>query len=722
MNNSIDLCQQKFKLMPLVAAVAVSASVTIEAAIMEEVVITAQKREQNLQDVGVSVSAFSGNQMEQLGWTESIDVAGQTPGLIATNNSGDANVTLFSIRGINQGDYTENQEAPVAVYIDEVYVSSPGTSSFPTYDLERIEVLRGPQGTLYGRNATGGLIHFVSKKPTEEFEATVDLTLASYNQRKIVFAVGGSLTDSVQGRLALYKNDHDGYVENRIGPDLREDDTFSFRSQLNFDVNDSQSLLLNVRGVKIDKAKGGVYEFRASQIEADGIGRFCDGCGYVLDYNNDGIFDNDDGDGEPHEGAFNDIGFVDRESYGFTAKYSAEFEHFNLTSVTDYTTSDKVYFEEDDSTSVDYYEYSSGAEIEQFTQELRLDGETDSMRWITGAFYMDISNTFFGSFPSPINQYFARYDAQQETKTWSVFGQIEYDLTENLAVTAGARWNKDKKTMDYQFTQCDDNDLAFDGFCPQNGVTTDPVAAAADPAGLFGYVVDGVPRHFSRSDGDYSGKIQLDWRAVEDTLVYASVSRGLKGGGFNASLDGFLTDDQVPFDSEILTAYEVGSKSSFLEGALRVNASAFFYDYNDYQAFFFQGATNFVKNSEAEMYGAELEVVASPADGLEILVGLSSIDATVFDVEIFTPDGGSRIEDQQVILAPEFSANALIRQEWELSSGFIQRSCLLPIILINILIPLTTKQPAVNPIPWLMHVLATRPRVKNGRSACLQKT
>jgi iron complex outermembrane recepter protein len=638
---------------------------------LEEITVTVQKREQDLQDVGVSVSAFTGRQIEALGWSDSLDVAAQTPGLVATNNSGDANVTLFSIRGINQGDYTENQEAPIAIYIDEVYLSSPGISGFPIYDIARIEVLRGPQGTLYGRNATGGLVHYIGRKPSDTWEASLDLTLASYDQRKVVATLNGPLSDNTQGRLSLYKNQHAGYVKNRIGPDLREDDTDSFRAQLNWDINNNHSLLFNTRGVAVNRAKGGVYEYRASQIEADGIARFCDGCGYVLDFDNDGNFDNDDGDNEPLAGEFNDIGFVDRTYKAGTIKYTGDFDHFQLTSITDFTTSDKRYFEEDDSTKVDYYEYSAGADIDQFSQELRVSAGDENIQWIAGAFYMDIGNTFYGSFPSPINQYFARFDAHQDTRTWSVFGQLEHNVTESLSYTLGARWTHDDKDMRYQFTQCDDNDMAFDGFCPQNGVTTDPNAAAADPAGLFGFVVDGVPRNYARQDGDYSGKIQLDWRPDVEHLHYVSVNRGLKGGGFNASLDGFLTDDQVPFDSEILTAYELGSKNGFFDGRLKANASLFYYDYDNYQAFFFQGTTNFVKNASAQMQGMEIEFIATPTAQWKFLLGASLLDATVYDVEIFLPAGGSRIDDQQVILAPELSVNGLVRREWQLANGIV---------------------------------------------------
>ena len=161
-----------FRIALLSSALLTGMSQAQEGVFYEVISVTAQKRTQNLQDVGVSVSAFSEEQIDALGWDNSLDVAAQTPGLVATSNTGDTgNIALFSIRGVSQLDFAEGQEAPIAVYQDEAYLSSPGASGTPAFDIQRIEVLRGPQGTLYGRNATGGLVHFISNKPTDDFEA-----------------------------------------------------------------------------------------------------------------------------------------------------------------------------------------------------------------------------------------------------------------------------------------------------------------------------------------------------------------------------------------------------------------------------------------------------------------------------------------------------------------------------------------------------------------------
>lgn len=223
----------------------------------------------------------------------------QIPGLTVTQNSGDSNISIFSVRGINQG-------------------------------------------TLYGRNATGGLVHFISKRPTEEFDASLDITLGQYKQRKIIAAVGGALSDTVQGRFSFYTSQHDGCIKNSNGPDAREDDTTSFRAQLNFDLDDSNSLLGSFYGNKVDRPLGGVYHSEASELDANGFGIFCDGCGTFIDTNGDNIFEDNDGDGEVLAGSYDKLGMVFKETFGLTLNYVYENDNFTFTSVTNGTPSRKI--------------------------------------------------------------------------------------------------------------------------------------------------------------------------------------------------------------------------------------------------------------------------------------------------------------------------------------------------------------------------------------------
>ena len=673
MSNSINFCWKKHKLLPFVAAVSVSLSGVADAKLLtEKIVVTAQKRVQNLQEVGVSVTAFNDEQLKALGWDNSMDVAAQTPGLVATSNTGDtSNIALFSIRGVNQGDFAEGQEAPIAIYNDEVYLSSPGASGAPSFDLARIEVLRGPQGTLYGRNATGGLVHFISNKPTEYFESAIDMTVAQYGQLSITGFVSGALSDSIQGRLAVYDNKDDGYVSNAVGPDYRSDDTTSVRAMVNFDMSDETSLLMIGRFTDID-TRGGVYNNRATKSTANGP-IFCQSgdtdCGAGIRYDANGnleefqgffdadksastsgsLFDPrngqlDDGIGGVHDGAFDFDGGVDRGSSSLTAILNTEFNNgIYLTSVTDFTTSDKEYREDDDSSALDLVTYVSTADVEQLSQELRIDGDTDKLRWTGGVYFLNIKNEFSGAFQFPSDGYLPKYVADSQTDTVSIFGQVDVDLSESLLLTAGLRWTQDDKELSYQLTG-------------QGAVFAD----GSD------FLYTGDVYDFTRTDAEFSGKLQLDWQASDDQLFYVGYNRGTKGGGFNTPSDGFTLASEVGFEPEVLTSYEVGSKTSFADGNGRFNTSVFYYDYDNYQGFFFSGTTSLLINSKASFVGGEAELTYATDNGWDFLLGLSILDTKVNGA---SNDGATIIKDQKALLAPEVTANLLIRKEWELDGA-----------------------------------------------------
>ena len=669
MDSSKKASKKKYSMRPLAAAMLIATAGAANAAVfeLEEVIVTAQKRAQSLQDVGVSVSAFTGDQMNALGWKNSLDVAGQTPGLVATSNTGDsANIALFSIRGVNQGDFAEGQEAPVAIYMDEAYLSSPGSSGAPAFDIERIEILRGPQGTLYGRNATGGLVHYISEKPSDEFSASVDLTAGDYGQIGVTTVLNGGLSDSVQGRLAVYHNENDGYVKNAIGKDMRNDDTQSVRAMLNFDIDSETSLLLIGRHTQID-TRGGVYHNRATKSTANGP-VFCQSgdtdCGTGLNlvngvpvpgaqnfFGNGSLFDPangqlDDGIGDELEGAYDFNSGVTRDSTGITAIFNKTFDNgINLTSVTDWTSSDKSYREDDDSSQYNLVTYVSEAEVEQVSQEIRIDGENGRLHWVTGVYFLSIENDFSGAFQFPSDAYDPTFFAGSETDTVSAFGQFDYRINDNLLFTAGLRWTQDDKSLTYRLTG--------DGAAFDDG---------------SGFLYTGDTYRFDRSDDEISGKLQIDWEPTEDQLFYASYNRGTKGGGFNTPSDGFAlgTSEAIGFDPEILTSYELGSKTTFADGRARINASVFYYDYDNYQGFFFSGTTSQLINSEAEFYGGEVELMYSTENGWDIIAGLALLET---EVNGASNDGLNTIVDQNALLAPDITFNLMVRKEWSVGTG-----------------------------------------------------
>lgn len=620
-----------------------------EAPVLEELVVTAQKREENLQDVSVSITAFGGNSIRDFGWSNSEDVAAQTPGLIGTSFSGDSSITVYSLRGVGQNDFADHQEAPTAMYVDGVYVGYTGAAGVQMFDVDRVEVLRGPQGTLFGRNATGGLVHLISKQPTEEFEAYADVTVGSFNQVRLEGAVGGAVSDSLLARLSILSDDADGYFRNTLGRDTRERDFTSARLQLDFKPSDNAEVDITLWSNETDKAAGGTYDFRTSFV--------------TLGDSPTDFAGTPDESPEPNEGAVAILGFIDKEAYGGDLTVSVDFENFTLTSITGYGDYEKSYQEsEGTSTPTSSFFYRSSQDSTQFSQEIRLNGDTDSMRWQTGLYYLNLDGDFIGNEDFPSFGGAAINDYTVETESWSVFAQVEYDFTDDLTLIAGLRWVTDEKDLRLDPT-CEpsvlipENTALLPGF-PLNDCS---VFTSGDPAAPI-IAELGRTINQTRDDDEIAANIRLNYKVSEEVLLYAGYSRGVKGGGFTVPVDGFLTESELSYDPEILHSYEVGVKSTLLDGRLRLNASAFYYDYTDYQAFIFVGLTSQVLNRDAEIKGGEIELTAIPSDGWEVQLGLSLLDATVSDIPGFAGD-------QDMIAAPDVTANFMVKRAWETDLG-----------------------------------------------------
>ena len=241
-----------FKSKPLAVAVAVAiplsfAAAELSAAMLEEVIVTAQKREQSVQDVGIAITAYTGDQLDQLGFTNAQQITSMAPGVQTIQPNGEANYAV-AIRGVVANDFATNVESPVALYIDEVYISQMSGAGFMLYDMDRVEILRGPQGTLFGRNATGGLAHYITTKPSEEFGGYVKGTVGDYDEYKIEGAVGGG-NDVVSVRVSGTYNDADGYINNYYGnsDELNNADDQSYRVQLLYTPTQDLEILLNYR-------------------------------------------------------------------------------------------------------------------------------------------------------------------------------------------------------------------------------------------------------------------------------------------------------------------------------------------------------------------------------------------------------------------------------------------------------------------------------------------
>ena len=587
----------------------------MDSLLIEEIVITAQKKQENIQDVGIAITALTGKQMKALGISSSLDIVAHTPGLEATGAGGGVGATSFAIRGVAQNDFSSPQESPVAIYIDQSYIATPAMSSFSLFDVERVEVLKGPQGTLFGRNATGGLVHFISKKPSQEKESFLDITLANEGRKHIEYATGGGFSDTVSGRLSLASNKSSGLLKNDIGPDLMAEDNFSLRGQLLFEHNENSSTLLKIEKGDEDSNRGGY----AMQIGYDGNygGAPTDFFGYTP---SDDVWKTSQDFESYYKADLSNINIVHQRSFS-----DIEFEYiFNSQN------SDVEYGEDADVSPLSVYNYESFTDVDQTSHEVRWSWSGDNSRTVVGVYNLDIDLKNMTSQHGTVyftEGYFYNLYANQETSTTALFLQRESDLNDNLSLVTGIRFNSDDKDFDW----------------------TDPDS--------------GLAYKDSFSDDDVAWKVQLEKRSNENLLIYGGISKGIKSGGFNAPLappEDFAT---MSYDGESLIAYEAGFKLDRPNS--RINGSIFIYDYEDYQAMQFDAFVPLIFNAGAEVSGFELDITLNPSDGVDLVLGMSYLDAEIIDLPADTYPGGV----SKSVVSPELAINAIARKSWIRKSG-----------------------------------------------------
>ncbi len=632
--------------------------------VLEEIVVTAQKREQSLQDVGISVTAFSGEQLAGLGLNNSNELVYFTPGLTLQNVGGEGNITSLSLRGIGQGDFNDHQESPVAIYNDEVYNAYMGATNTVLFDLERVEILRGPQGTLFGRNATGGLIHYISQKPTEEVEGYGDLSIAEHSHVRFEGAVGGGITDTVFARVSGFVNKHDEYVDNLAGPDGNEADTWAIRGQLDFQPTDKLSVLLKAEYYETDishwhyetvpaftdPTDGFAKRVPANQNMWAGIfGSSCNGC--------DAFGFNEAADGDPETVNMDAVehavaargespGGLKRDGILGSVTINWEWDNgMTFTSITGYSEHNKFFNQDSDGNPFPLVTFGTDTNAQQFSQELRLAGETDKMRWVTGFYYFEYDSDIVldVGFFAP-SAFFT--DQEVFTKNWSIFGQVEYDFAPDWTVIAGLRYLDEEKEMD------------------ASGSIAGFIAGLAIPR-LAGSFNTELSPYAKVEEDDIAGKFQLNWRINDNTLLYAGVSRGVKAGGFNGvfGLPGAFWN--IPYKREKPITYEAGFKTTLLDGRARWNTSFYYYDYQAFQAFAYLALSQQVFNTQAEVYGFDTGLRVTPVDGLDLMLGLNVMDAEAENVG----NSGGYVANRDLPNSPTVQLNGVARYSWPAWNG-----------------------------------------------------
>lgn len=562
-----------------------------------DIVVTAQRRSESLQRVPLAITAVTSSELARGGIRDLQGIAAVVPNLNLGQQLGVAKVAL---RGIGLENLSPGAEGSIAFHVDGVFASRSITALSSFYDVEQVEVLRGPQGTLYGRNATGGSINIATREPTKELSGYVTGTVGNYGRYGTEGAIGGALiSDVLLARVAFQTDDRDGFGKNTVtGRDIDNLRTRSVRGKLLFKPVDRLSFELT-GDYHRERDRGGGYHYLGSAgFTAPGVPLTPIGLqlGGTSPDNRRDI----SSDADPRNRV---------EFWGVSGKLTYDLggdtELRSLTAFrrTDYTTTTDL-----DATSVRLASPTQSEHDKQFSQELQLSGRSSQLNWLLGLFYFNENDR--GSLAIPLNNLLVGFPppgefvqgffsgGRIETDAWALFGQASYRVVDKLRITLGGRYSSEKKS--------DFDRSAFDVFTPYN--PTLPYA--------------GATLNQDASFHSFTPRIALDYQWTPDVLLYASWSRGFKSGTYNL---GSLRPAVQP---EKVSAFEGGIKSTWLDRRLRLNLAGFYYDYKDLQVGKVVGQTLRLENAAtATIYGVEAELQASLSSRLNLNANASWLHA-----------------------------------------------------------------------------------------------
>ncbi|KMS58642.1 TonB-dependent receptor [Sphingobium cupriresistens] len=606
------------------------------------IVVTAQKRAQNVQDVGITINAFSAETLVNAGITDATQLTQLTPALNLSGSYG-GQVLSFAIRGVTQQDFSAQAEGPVAVYLDDGYMALNNSAGVGLFDLDHVEVLKGPQGTLFGRNATGGLVNIITRKPGDVADGYAMLSYGSYNDVRGEAAFGGPISDGIAFRVAGAVSSNGAYIKNLspTGGDLGGGHGYALRGHLNFKLTPDAALLLSGYASKSYTSWAPYYVFASTSI-VDGNG---------VEQNTVEV-PGPTGVGSPTTagGGRKVISNYAQDSggsnalKGATAKLTVDFGP-ELTLQTDYKDAETRFLIDADGAS-SLFNGDTRSRVRNFSQEARLFGKNQGWRWYAGAYYLHIdAQVDPNRSPFPASGGLVDDFNKLVTDSYSAFGQVEVDLDPRLTFVAGARITREIKDFEYRAEYYSTDLSAL------------PIADLG-PAR--------TPYSGHRADWLYNGKVQLEFRPRPGVLVYAGWSRGSKAGNFTSPYAGSTTfpDSALSYKPETLNSYELGGKADLLDRVVELNGAAFFYDYKNYQSFQFIGLSSLVINRPAKTYGGEATISIRPVDGLTVMGGGSYTHNKIDDVPV-----GGVIKDRVAPFTSKWQALASVAYNWPALGG-----------------------------------------------------
>lgn len=670
-HSNIQLLGQS--LLALSAATSASAMAQRESIVLEEVVVTAEHRESTLQETEISMSAFDAKAITERGISNSLDLGQSAPNVNVQPYVGGKTGVSFNIRGIGNAETLISFDPAVSVYLDGVLIAKNTGALLDVLELERIEILRGPQGTLYGRNTMGGAVNFITLKPVDEFEGSLEATLGNYDQRDLRGMLNLPLLDAdsavgeLNARVSAATLNRDGLQDNVFAnasqDELGTTDRQVVMSQLQWRPVDALSVLYTYDRTRIDEIPEAPWVTNAN------LGTFFGGllAPYVVDKNN-----------RPDDIALNHVGIAETEVDGHALNIEWDLaDNLSLQSLTGYR--EMFNFSQADSDGAPIgatfptppippaLSTRDVQENESFSQEVRLIGSAGRTEYSMGLFYMDEQGDVFNETTAAGSPGVSV--AEYENKAWAVFGQGTYALTDRLDLTMGARYTEEDRVMSkgYASGRTFISPIGLDDFRADPTLT--PLVTL--PNGT----VTGLYPEASNDFDNISWLVSLGYDWTDDVMTYAKISTGYQSGGFN-SRDGNPTDFVIGFEEETLLAYEIGVKSRWAN-RFQVNAAAFFSDYDDKRVNQFNQETlaSVQRNAGVvEIWGVEFEMLAQLTDHLQAGVNYGHVDHKYVEYAVLNPDG--TISDLSGVsnfpYSPENTASANLAYEHPLSFGVLQ--------------------------------------------------
>lgn len=643
---------------------------------LEEVIVTAQKRAESVQDVPIAMTALTADDLRGLTLGNSVDLARAVPSLEWIDDG--TRVPQIFIRGVGDVSFHLNQQGGVGMYMDEVALNSPVLRGAPLYDLERVEVLRGPQNTLFGLNTTGGAIQLISRKPRigKGLNGYANVSYGSLETASAEAAVGFAAGETAALRLAISGTRQQDWKDNvTLGRKIGEYKQLVGRAQFLWKPTDSLDVLLNVHaGSKNgdrtpDLSFGSRNPMNPAVVDpgcAFEVGNGCaDSTGYLLPRSWDKV-------------ASNLVGQDDYDVSGGFVNLSWQLPTVTVTSLTAIESAAAKTYGDSDGGPNNILMFSQEADTEQWSQEIRVTSNSAGpLRWIGGLYYFHEDADWATALRFTPPPAFATFGPRnqgpqnvpntivsQDNDVWSAYGQLEFDLSEKLTLTTGLRYTNESKEADI---------AAVVGVWTAAQLPADH-HIGFDEIKLLTAGLTPILGHPDKSWSEFGGKVSLDYRFSDDLLLYASASRGFKGGGTSVaageSISGFPGRTVEP---EILWSYEMGAKSSWLANRMNLNLALFYNDWTDQQLFTTAVLTNVISTflinvPKTRTYGAELEWKLSPGAGWLLSAGLTLLDGEVREAG---PEFPAIRAGNSLPNSPDVTLKGLIRKDWPLGGGLL---------------------------------------------------